>query len=243
LGANPNPSRITAALWDFWLWFDKYEPHASLSGIFADKPGYHNARANLPKTDYSVVHENDRLGPADKAAAIDITFKDAQAGDFKTIKKYAKRLLKSGKDSHDERGNYLREFFGQADADRGVEGWDFQSVSPSTSDASHLWHLHISIVRRFLNDPKAFRALKSILLGESVETWRTKEKVLAAPPRPKTHKVKPGETLATIARHYGQNARHLYNLNRNVIEKAAKEHGRTSSGNGNYIFPDTVLDL
>jgi nucleoid-associated protein YgaU len=98
-------------------------------------------------------------------------------------------------------------------------------------------------VRKFINDPKAFRALKSILMGESVETWRTKEKVLAAPPRPKTHTVKSGETLATIARHYGLNARHLYNLNRTAIESAAKEHGRTSSSYGNYIFPDTVLGL
>jgi hypothetical protein len=129
LGANPNPKRISAELWKFWEWFDAYEPQVEYGGTFADKPGYHNAPENLPRTDYSLAHANDKAGPHDKCAAIDLTFKDAKKGDFKTIKKYAKRLLKSGKDTHDERGNYLREFFGQADADRGVEGWDFQAVA------------------------------------------------------------------------------------------------------------------
>lgn len=171
---NPNPSCITDAMWQFWLAFKAHEPTVQLGGIYANKPGYHNSRRNLPASDYSVQYALDRQGPDDKAAAIDLTFPDAQSRHYETIIKYASRLLASGRDPHDERGNYLREFYGQADEDTQVEGWDFQSVGPSTSDASHLWHIHLSFMRAYLNDRGAFDAVLSILIGETVEQWRAR---------------------------------------------------------------------
>lgn len=158
-------------MWQFWLEFQKLEPTCALGGIYADKPGYHNYRLNLPRTDYSVQLDDDKLGPGDMAAAIDLTFPDAQSGRYATIIKYADRLLRSGLDPNDPRGNYLREFYGQADSDTGVEGWDFQYLVPVTSDSSHLWHLHLSFLRRWLNDPAAFAAVLSILRGETVAQW------------------------------------------------------------------------
>lgn len=175
---NPNSARITDPMWQFWLAFKTIEPSVKLGGIFADKPGYHNTRAaNNPKN-YSVADfALDRQGPPDKAAAIDLTFPDAQASRYETIIKYSKRLLLSGKDMDDERGNYLREFYGQADADQAVEGWDFQRLITVSSDSSHLWHIHISVIRAYVNDPKAFRALFSILQGEPVAVWRAREAI------------------------------------------------------------------
>lgn len=175
---NPNPSTTTQQMWDFWLAFKAFEPSVLLGGIYANKPGYHNTRNNLPASDYSVREfAADREGPADKAAAIDLTFPNAQHGDYSTIEKYSQRLYNSGKDAHDERGNYLREFFGQTDTDGTVEGWDFQKVGNSTSaDTSHLWHIHLSFIRKYVTDPAAFGAVLSILTGESVETWRAKGK-------------------------------------------------------------------
>jgi hypothetical protein len=178
MAANPNPARITDAIWWFWEQFRLIHPSVRLGGIYADKPGYHNTRsANLAKWpgNYSALLALDLIGPADKAAAIDLTFGDAQAGDYRSISKFSARLLASGKDLNDERGNYLREFYGQADADTAVEGWDYQAVGPRSSDASHLWHIHLSFMRAYVNDMKAMRAVLSILAGETVETWRARE--------------------------------------------------------------------
>lgn len=166
------PTRCTDAMWQFWLDFKQLEPTCELGGIYASKPGYHNYRDALPASDYSVKLAADKLGPGDKAAAIDLTFPDAQSGRYATIIKYADRLLKSGLDPADPRGDYLREFYGQADTDQSVEGWDFQYLWAVTSDSSHLWHLHLSYLRQYLNDPAAFRAVLSILRGETVAQWR-----------------------------------------------------------------------
>ena len=159
-------------MWQFWLEFQKLEPTCLLGGIYASKPGYHNFRDALPRSDYSVQLALDKQGPGDMAAAIDLTFPDAQSGRYETIIKYADRLLKSGLDLNDPRGNYLREFYGQADADTQVEGWDFQYLVRVTSDSSHLWHLHLSFMRAYLNNAAAYRAVLSILRGETVAQWR-----------------------------------------------------------------------
>lgn len=181
---NKYPDHVTDALW--WLWYklDELEPANMLGGIYADKPGYHNKRKNLPSTDYSVQLAEDKLGPDWAAAALDWTFPDAQAGDYRKIAKYSKRLLDSGRDLSDLRGNYLREFYGNSDLDTDVEGWDFHYLKVVRSDDSHLWHIHISIKRKYLADFKAMRAILSILKGETYAQWLAAEKALAEPPPP-----------------------------------------------------------
>lgn len=171
--ANPNPARIADLTWKFWLDFKALCPSAQLSGIYANKPGYHNQRNALPAGDYSRVLSLDLQGPGDKASAIDLTLPLAD------MKKYSARLLNSGKDPNDPRGNYLREFYGNVDGNSYVDGWDFQRVGPASSDSSHLWHIHISFIRKYLNDPAMYRALMSILRGESVLVWKTKEWALS----------------------------------------------------------------
>ena len=160
-------SAITDEMWYFWTEFKKIEPTVELGGIYADKPGYHNTRAGNSPSNYSVVLPPDKLGPSDKAAAIDLTFPNAQSGNYTTIAKYSSRLLKSGKDPNDPRGNYLREFFGNADSDTQVEGWDFYYATTSTSDSSHLWHIHISFLRKYVTSLTAMNAVLSILKGET----------------------------------------------------------------------------
>lgn len=187
MATNPNPTRISAEMWRFWEEFKKIEPTVKLGGVYANKYGYHNYRSALSSKDYSVQLPADKLGPSDKAAAIDLTFPDAQAGNFKTINKYSLRLLKSGYDMKDDRGNYLREFYGNTDTDRQVEGWDFQRLQEATSDDSHLWHIHLSFLRKYLNDRRAFDAVLSILKGESFATYKAR---LAAPVVPKPAVVK-----------------------------------------------------
>lgn len=182
---NPNVARIPMGLWVFWAEFQAMEPTVLLGGVYAPKTGYHNTRAANPRNDYSVVRAVDRRGPGDKAAAVDITFPEAQRGDYSRIGKYSRRLMRSGKDMADERGNYLREFYGQTDKDRHVEGWDFQLLTEITSDVSHLWHIHLSWCRAYVDDPKATRAVLSILRGETVQQWRRAEAARLLPPKPK----------------------------------------------------------
>lgn len=143
-----------------------------LGGIFANKPGYHNKRGNLPSSDYSVREfAADRKGPSGMAAAVDITSKKAQRGDYSVIDKYSKRLLAAGQ-SNDPRANGWREFFGQTDSDREVEGWDFaKNESSTSSDTSHNWHMHLSELREFIESRDNKMAMLSILKGETLQQF------------------------------------------------------------------------
>lgn len=156
-----------------WPGMKTLEKTSQLGGILARKPGYHNSRDRLPGSDYSVAQfKVDRQGPANESAGVDWTFPEAQGGNYTRISKYSKRLLAAGRaGDNDPRTVYMREFFGNSDTDREVEGWDFSKNRAASSDSSHLWHIHISIHRKYVNDPRAMQAILSILKGESVATW------------------------------------------------------------------------
>ena len=65
-------------------------------------------------------------------------------------------------------------------------------------------------------------------------------------PKNKTYTVKQGDTLWDIARvHLGNGSKwtSIYSLNKAAIEAAAKKYGRSSSSNGWWIYPGTVLKL
>jgi hypothetical protein len=145
-------------------------PGTQNGGIYAAKPGYHGTRnGNLP-TNYSVIQPPDKLGPATKAAAYDWTFPEAQRGDYSRISVYSARLRAAGV-ANDPRTDGWREFYGQADEDSEVEGYDFYFNRPASSDSSHLWHIHLSELRQFLDDLNNKQAMLSILKGQSLEDW------------------------------------------------------------------------
>jgi hypothetical protein len=141
-------------------------------GMYANKAGYHNTRKANLKTNYSVVDTVDKEGPDDKAAAYDWTFASAQAGRYDRIAHYTSLLLKSAKDMDDPRLNGWREFYGQADNDTAVEGWDTRYGVPASSDPSHLWHIHFSETRGLVNNHANKVALLSVLKGETVAQWK-----------------------------------------------------------------------
>lgn len=61
-----------------------------------------------------------------------------------------------------------------------------------------------------------------------------------------THKVKSGDNLWSIAKkYYGNGAlyKSIYTANKNVIEDAAKKHGKASSREGHWIWSGTVLTI
>lgn len=157
----------TQAMWDFWLALKRLEPTTQLGGTYAAKSGYHNSRTNNQRSwpsNYSIRDSIDRQGPANMAAALDWTFPDAQAGKYGTISKYCQRLMAASKDS---RLSGLREWYGQSDWDREVEGWDIRYQRAVSSDSSHLWHIHFSFTRASLDDPKVYNNVLAVLKGES----------------------------------------------------------------------------
>lgn len=191
---NPNPSKITDALWWYWLRFQELEPKAKLGGIYADKNGFHNTGERLraigrdhgqgkSRTDYSIRDAVNRRGAGmKKACAIDQTFPDAQAGKYATIDKYTSRLLKSAMDPADPRlGLVLYDFYGQADSDTDVEGYDELHERPAKSDKSHLWHIHRGIIRSEVDDFWGMWAMLTVDMDWTVAKWRAS---LPAPPKP-----------------------------------------------------------
>lgn len=61
-----------------------------------------------------------------------------------------------------------------------------------------------------------------------------------------THTVVAGDTLWAIAKkYYGSGVKYtiIYNANAEVIEATAKAHGKSSSNNGHWIWPGTVLTI
>lgn len=138
-------------------------PSAKLSGIVGDQAhhyGYHRARSRLPANDYSVTLADDKRGPDDAASALDITFNATWQHEI------SRRLLTAAK-ARDSRLYPLREFFGSTDGKR-VIGWDLVRHVAATSDDSHLWHVHFSILRRYADDRKALASILEVVVGDDV---------------------------------------------------------------------------
>jgi hypothetical protein len=139
-------------------------PSAQLGGIYANKPGYHNARAQLPSSDYSVQKSYDKQGDAWAASGLDITL---QPGDMKRL---TQRLIDATlANPQDPRVRALREFFGTVDGVN-VTGLDVPGRYWVTSDSSHLWHVHLSGKRSYTGDEQAWADVASVLLATDQPT-------------------------------------------------------------------------
>lgn len=138
----------------------------ALSGIVGDSAhtyGYHRARNRLPRSDYSVQLSEDRLGNGEAACGIDMSFSDSK------MRLYTGRL-RTAADRNDPRIRFLREFYGTLDS-RNVYGRTHNGSRDSTwersnADSTHLWHIHISILRQYSNDQAKMRGLLDVLLGK-----------------------------------------------------------------------------
>jgi hypothetical protein len=165
---------------------------AVLSGIVGDashKGGYHRSREDQPsKANYSVVRPDDRLGPDDAASAVDMSMNTA---DMKTC---TARLAKAYDNVADPRRKYMNAFNGTTNGTT-ARRWDVYARRTEPASSDHLWHVHLSIRRRYVNSATATKALISILKGETVAQYLAS--IGVAPPAATTAKAPayPGREL------------------------------------------------
>jgi len=181
---NPNPSRMTDALWWLVCMREALEPTLSDNGgTYADKPGYHNAGENLPdyglgdsRTDHSIRRAPDRSGPWWKkySSAHDWTFRDAQDGVYTTIDKYTTRLVNAMRDPADLRPDDVYAYtLGQMDGDTVVEGYNEYTDDPETSaNKTHNWHRHDSFRRNIIGSYWAMWKALTIDMGWTYAEWQ-----------------------------------------------------------------------
>jgi hypothetical protein len=130
-----------------------------LSGIFANTAGYHNARNNFaPRGNYSVLLPDDLLGNGWAGSGLDMTLR--APADMARI---TQRLIDLTM-ARDPRVQCLREFFGTVNG-RTVTGLDVRDRRWVSSDPTHLWHIHISVYRRFAEDMAAMEGVANAILG------------------------------------------------------------------------------
>ncbi len=166
-GGFPTVEYAPAAIkWLFAEW-KKAAPSAQLSGIVGDRAhtfGYHRARNALGGGDSSVQQADDRAGDGWAASAIDVTMNDS---DMRLVTGRFNRAFKA----RDPRMAYVAEVGGTLDSNNTYTMYVY-SGGTGAWDSSHLWHVHVSIRRRYANDFAAMRAILSIVRGETAEQWR-----------------------------------------------------------------------
>lgn len=114
--------------------------------------GYHRSREWILNSeysrdgasDYSVTATLDKTGDGRWLCALDFQTR----GGVPELIEVCKRLDAAVKA---DRLPQIREWYGNADGDRVVDGWDNLRDRAASSDSSHLWHLHISFFRSRAN--------------------------------------------------------------------------------------------
>lgn len=145
--------------------WEKLYSSAVLSGIVGDlahkkRGGYHISRQDQSSTNYSVTRPDDRLGPSDRASAIDMTMSTADM--IKCHKRLRTCFQNRANDPRIKYINAWNGWDGQGDAGR----YDVVRGTVGTATADHKWHIHLEIRRRYVNDRKAMEAILSMLRGE-----------------------------------------------------------------------------
>lgn len=157
-------------------WEQEY-PSASFSGIVGDaahqaRGGYHISIEDQSSSNYSVVRPDDKAPPGTwsrrHATALDMSMNKAD------MVKCTRRMMVVWSDRTDPRRQYFNGFnawTGSGDAQR----WDYVTNTVQKSTNDHQWHVHKELRRKYYDVPKAFRALISIIRGETKEQWLASE--------------------------------------------------------------------
>lgn len=144
-----------------------------MAGMTVNKGGYHSEiewlRAHKPG-DYSIQRAADRTSPGNYGAAVDITFRSAQAGNYAMISHYMKLAangLRSPKVyAADGVTNTFREMIGTIDGKKPITVSFYREALLAQDDRSHMYHIHFSFTRRWLNDFDVYEPLLDLLFPD-----------------------------------------------------------------------------
>src|SRR4249920_1618850 len=163
-----------AAMFDLFKVVDQVIPEAVNSGITgkaAHKSGYHRSYTKAVAADpnnYSTILADDKNSDHDAVAALDISVPPEL---MKIVTARALAAARAG----DPRFYGCREILGTVTGST-TTGWNFHAtgsgsrskvgIIPSSGiDSSHLWHVHISMLRKYATDPAACKAVGAVLAG------------------------------------------------------------------------------
>src|SRR3954447_20807133 len=106
----------------------------------ARRGGYHIGRQFQPADNYSCIRPDDKLGPDDAAAAIDMRLSDIE------MRACTSRLVTAFTHVSDPPRKYLNAFNGTQD-NKTPRRWDVYARKIQAASADHLWHVHLEIRR------------------------------------------------------------------------------------------------
>jgi hypothetical protein len=173
MATNPDPIHITSEMWRLWESASQMIPGVKLSGIYANKSGYHNTvnknRSTWP-SNYSIKLPLDLPGyNYGYARAIDLTMSDTE------MVKWTTRMKNSALNPADTRLRCMREFYGTLD-NRSVYGLIKDNLDGpwrrSSADDTHLWHGHGSVFTKFVADWNMLYPLLSVWSGQPWEDYK-----------------------------------------------------------------------
>lgn len=153
----------------------KYWNDLIMAGMTYNKGGYHSEIEWLKRNDpddYSIQRPADRTSPANYGAAVDITFRSAQGADYTMITHYM-RLARAGITSPkvyapDGQTNTFREMIGTLDGEsqHNVSFTQERILPNNDPRRSHMWHIHFSFTRKWLNDFEIYEPLLDLLFPD-----------------------------------------------------------------------------
>lgn len=141
------------------------EPGVKDGGIVGDAnhwTGYHRSRNALIAKgrtgDYSIQDARDKQGDGNAASAADLTMSDV------LMRKLTARLVAAMRARDPRIVGKLREYGGTLDSKK-VSAFRVEDQKALSFDSSHLWHIHLSIFRKWANDVSVCQGIAQVLLG------------------------------------------------------------------------------
>jgi hypothetical protein len=147
--------------------WEKLYPSAVCSGIVGDLAhraggGYHISRQDNPPGNYSTVRPDDRRGPANAAAAIDMSM---NATDMALCTKRLRALYDNPADPRIVYLNAFNGWLGFGAAHR----WSFVARMVTYATTDHTWHVHLELRRRWAASMVAMTRVRTALAGTTAD--------------------------------------------------------------------------
>lgn len=161
--------------------FEEAYASAVCSGICGDaahkkRGGPHISRDDQPRTNWSVIRPQDRVGqgPEDAACAIDMSMKPSD------MRLATRRLKAVWANPNDPRRKYFNAFNGWTGGPEALR-FDFITGKISKASRDHITHVHAELRRLYVGSKIALAAFRSAVRGESIATFL---KTIGVVPKP-----------------------------------------------------------